>query len=138
MSTKFFTVGNNGNHGNQVALDCLCTMATKLFTLGNHGKYGNQAVYFRAKNNLNVLLALGRNMYGCLLNHLVDFNEIWYGGDAIQRDLNAIILNPIASTFLKWLRFKFQIFRLAQQWFGIGNQGMYFTKGSHIILNEDK
>jgi hypothetical protein len=24
---------------------------------------------------------------------------------------------------------------LAQQWFGIGNQGMYFTKGSEIILS---
>jgi hypothetical protein len=28
-----------------------------------------------------------------------------------------------------------KIFSLAQQWFGIGNQGMYFTKGSEIILN---
>jgi hypothetical protein len=28
-----------------------------------------------------------------------------------------------------------QIFSLVQQWFGIGNQGMYFTKGAEIILN---
>jgi nitric oxide reductase large subunit len=42
-------------------------------------------------------------------------------------------INPIASTILKW--FKFQIFSPAQQWFWIGNQGMYFTKGSEIILN---
>jgi hypothetical protein len=43
--------------------------------------------------------------------------------------------NPIASTTLKWLRFKFKTFNLAQQWLGIGDQGMYFTKGSEIILN---
>jgi hypothetical protein len=49
-------------------------------------------------------------------------------GDAIQRDLDAIIYNPIASTILKWLRFKFQILSHAQQWFGIGNQGMYLPK----------
>jgi hypothetical protein len=47
------------NHGNQVGLDCLCTMATKLFTLGNYGNYGNQLVYCRAKDDLKVLLALG-------------------------------------------------------------------------------
>jgi hypothetical protein len=27
------------------------------------------------------------------------------------------------------------IFSHAQQWFGIGNQGMYFAKGCEIILN---
>jgi hypothetical protein len=43
MTTKF-TVGNIGNHGNQVGLDSLCTVATKLFTLGSHGNYGNQLV----------------------------------------------------------------------------------------------
>jgi hypothetical protein len=41
----------------------------------------------------------------------------------------------MASTILKWLGFIFQIFSLAQQWFGIGNQGMYLTKGSEIILS---
>jgi hypothetical protein len=61
---------------------------------------------------------------------LVDLYDIWYGGDAIQGDLDVIIFNSIASIILKWLRFKFQIFSLAQRWFGIGNQGMYFTKGS--------
>jgi hypothetical protein len=62
-------------------------------------------------------------MYGYLLNHLVDFHEIWYEGDAIQGDLDAIIFNPTASTILKGMRFKFQ------------NQGTYFTNGSEIILN---
>jgi hypothetical protein len=66
---------------------------------------------------------------------LVDYHEIWYGGNVIQGDLNAIIFSPLASTLLKWLRFKFKIFGPAQQWFGIGNQGMYFTKGSEIMLN---
>jgi hypothetical protein len=28
------------------------------------------------------------------LNRLVDFHEIWYGGNAIQGDLDAIILIP--------------------------------------------
>jgi len=37
---------------------------------------------------------------------LVDFHEIWYGGNAIQGDLDAVIFNPISSTILKWLRFK--------------------------------
>jgi hypothetical protein len=69
------------------------------------------------------------------LNYLVDFHEFWQRGDSIQGDLDAIIFNPIASTIFNWLMFKFQIFSLSQQWFGIGNQGMYFTKGSEIILN---
>jgi hypothetical protein len=30
------------------------------------------------------------------------------------------------------------IFSIAELWFGIGNQGIYFTKGSEIILNEVK
>jgi hypothetical protein len=34
------------------------------------------------------------------------FNEIWYGGNAIQGDLDVIIFNPISSTILKWLRLK--------------------------------
>jgi hypothetical protein len=46
---QVFIVGNGGNHGNQVGLDCLCTMATKFFTLGNHGNYGNKVVYCRAR-----------------------------------------------------------------------------------------
>jgi hypothetical protein len=37
---------------------------------------------------------------------LVDFHEIWYGGNAIQGDLDAIIFNPIASIILKLLNFK--------------------------------
>jgi hypothetical protein len=65
MSTNLFTVGNNGNHGNQVGLDCLCTMATKLLTLGNHGNYGNQVtleqkgpkgvVGFRCKRSMDIV-----------------------------------------------------------------------------------
>jgi hypothetical protein len=27
---------------------------------------------------------------------LVEFHEIWYGGNAIQGDLDAVIFNPIA------------------------------------------
>jgi hypothetical protein len=67
------------------------------------------------------------------LNRLVDFRGIWYGGNDIQVDLDAIIFIPIATTILKWPSFKFQIFSHAQQWFGIGKQGMYFTKVSEII-----
>jgi hypothetical protein len=40
------------------------------------------------------------------LNRLVDFHEIWYGGNAIQGDLEALIFNPIASIVLILLRFK--------------------------------
>jgi hypothetical protein len=42
------------------------------------------------------------------------------------------MFNPIASSILKWLRFKVPIFSLAQQWLGIGNQGMYFAKCSDL------
>jgi hypothetical protein len=31
---------------------------------------------------------------------MVSFHEIWYGGVAIQGDLNAMIFNPIASIIL--------------------------------------
>jgi hypothetical protein len=41
------------------------------------------------------------------LSVLVNFHEIWYGSNAIQGDLDAIIFNPIASIILKLLRFKF-------------------------------
>jgi hypothetical protein len=44
--------------------------------------------------------------------------------------------SSIVSTILKWLRFKFQIYSLAQQWFWMGNEGMYFTKGSDIKLSQ--
>jgi hypothetical protein len=37
---------------------------------------------------------------------LVDFHEIWYGGNAIQGELNTVIFNPVFSTILKWLRFE--------------------------------
>jgi hypothetical protein len=63
---------------------------------------------------------------------LVDFHKIWLGGDAIQGDLDAIILIHSFSV-LKWLRFKFKIFSLAQQC--VGHRGMYFTKASEIKLN---
>jgi hypothetical protein len=44
-----------------------------------------------------------------LSNHqsvCVEFHEIWYGGNAIQGNLDAIIFNPIASIVLKLLRFE--------------------------------
>jgi hypothetical protein len=34
------------------------------------------------------------------------FNEIWYGGKAIQGDLHAVMFIPTASIILKILRFK--------------------------------
>jgi hypothetical protein len=36
---------------------------------------------------------------------VVDFHEIWYGGNVIQGDLDAVNLNAIASAALKLLRF---------------------------------
>jgi hypothetical protein len=35
------------------------------------------------------------------------FHEIWYGANAIQGDLDAIIFNPTASIIFKLLRLKF-------------------------------
>jgi hypothetical protein len=37
---------------------------------------------------------------------MIDFHEIWYRGNGIQGDLDAIISNPIASIVLKLLNFK--------------------------------
>jgi hypothetical protein len=34
-----------------------------------------------------------------------NFYDIYYGGRAIEGDLNAIIFNPVASTILKWQTF---------------------------------
>jgi hypothetical protein len=49
-------------------------------------------------------------LFSSELNRLVDFHEIWYRGNTIQGDLDAIILNPKTSTILKWLRLKFVSF----------------------------
>jgi hypothetical protein len=62
MATKLLIVGNNGNHGKQVGLDCLCTLASKLFTLGNDGNYSSEVVH--RKNDLKAMLALGINYTG--------------------------------------------------------------------------
>jgi hypothetical protein len=32
---------------------------------------------------------------------LVDCHEIWYGGNAIQGDFEAVIFNPVATIILK-------------------------------------
>jgi hypothetical protein len=41
-----------------------------------------------------------------LLNRLVDFGEIQYGGHAIEVDFEAILLNTVASTVPKWRTFR--------------------------------
>jgi hypothetical protein len=57
------------------------------------------------------------------LNRLADFNEIWYGGNAIQGYLDAVTFNAISSTILKWLWFRVvgwrHDFQPCKQWFGI-------------------
>jgi hypothetical protein len=40
------------------------------------------------------------------LNQLVDLYEIQHGGHAIEGDLNAIIVNAVATTVSKWWMFK--------------------------------
>jgi hypothetical protein len=69
------------------------------------------------------------------LNILVNLDEILNGGDAIQGDLDAIIVNPIASVILKLLRFKFVKWALLNCGFGLfmfygnhGNQLVYYGK----------
>jgi hypothetical protein len=37
---------------------------------------------------------------------LVDLDEILYGGDDIEDDLNSILFNRVASTISKWRTFK--------------------------------
>jgi hypothetical protein len=37
---------------------------------------------------------------------LGNLHEIWYGGNAVQGDLDAVTFNPTASIILKLLRFK--------------------------------
>jgi hypothetical protein len=41
-----------------------------------------------------------------LLNQLVDLDEILYEDDAIEDDLDSILINPVASTIPKWWTFK--------------------------------
>jgi hypothetical protein len=36
----------------------------------------------------------------------VDLDEILYGGDDIEDDLDSILLNPVASTIIRWQTFK--------------------------------
>jgi hypothetical protein len=36
----------------------------------------------------------------------VNLDEILYEGDDFERDLNSILLNPLASTISKWRAFK--------------------------------
>jgi hypothetical protein len=36
----------------------------------------------------------------------VDLDEIFYGGDNIEDDLDSLLFNAVASSFLKWLTFK--------------------------------
>jgi hypothetical protein len=38
-------------------------------------------------------------------------DEILYGGDVIAGDLDVPTFSPVASTTLKWLRFKFERWR---------------------------
>jgi hypothetical protein len=40
------------------------------------------------------------------LNRLVDLNDILYGADDIEDDLDSILLNSVASTISKWRAFK--------------------------------
>jgi hypothetical protein len=37
----------------------------------------------------------------------LDLDEILYGGDEIEGDLDSIPFNPVVSTIPKWLTFKF-------------------------------
>jgi hypothetical protein len=78
----------------------------KLFTVDKNCNHGNQAVAV-GKNNLKAWLASGIRIYGYILNRLVYFHQIWYRGEAIQEDLDAITFNLTASIILKLLMFKF-------------------------------
>jgi hypothetical protein len=40
------------------------------------------------------------------LNRLVDLDEILYGDDDIEDDLDSILFNTVASTIKKWHTFK--------------------------------
>jgi hypothetical protein len=57
---------------------------------------------------VSVCLSLSLSLFPPLITSepLGRFYEIWYGGNAIQGDLDAVIFNPICSTILKWLRFE--------------------------------
>jgi hypothetical protein len=91
-------------------------------TISSLCNYGNHDIYFTIrqhdigsdvtmettsrcwlydKNDLKSLLSLGINDLCILLSRFVDFHGIWYGWDVIQANLDAIILNAIASTIVK-------------------------------------
>jgi hypothetical protein len=43
---------------------------------------------------------------GATFDRLVDLDEILYGDDDIEGNLDSILLNPVASTIPKWWTFK--------------------------------
>jgi hypothetical protein len=43
---------------------------------------------------------------GATFELMVDLDEILYGGDDIEDDIDFILLNPVASTIPKWRTFK--------------------------------
>jgi hypothetical protein len=51
---------------------------------------------------------------GAILNRLVDFDEIFYGGDGIEYYLDSILFNRVASIIPKWWTFK--LLRWLQLW----------------------
>jgi hypothetical protein len=62
------------------------------------------------------------------LNQLVDFNEIQYGGHAIEGDLDAVFFNPVPSTIPKWRTFKLL------RWM----QNLHQSTWDHAILETDR
>jgi hypothetical protein len=116
------------------------------------------------KTALNIILAAVRTwnltIYGYLLNRLVDLYEILYWGFVVIGHFDVITFNTIVSTIVKWLRFKsvgcmlylhhsaslingLRLLNVGLPWLqqtafsccDCGNQGMYFTTGSEIKLN---
>jgi hypothetical protein len=71
------------------------------------------------------------------LNRLVEFHEIWYGGNAIHGDLDAIVFNLVDSMILKLLSFKFVRRALLNGGFGLfmfhGSQVVYCNNSAKLI-----
>jgi hypothetical protein len=86
--------------------------------------YGGDEIQNYLYSILNPIASFqnGRHLNFCLVN----FHEIWLGRNDIQEDLDAIIINPIASIILNLLLFNF--FRWA---FLNSGFGLFMFHGNH-------
>jgi hypothetical protein len=73
-----------------------------------------------------------------LLNRLVELDEILYGGDDIEDDLDSILLKAVASTVTKWRTFKLlRCAQLSNRLMGLDEILFGFRENRHISCSQN-